>query len=243
MMQQFRSVAMVTLLGIVFTVGGEATRGDEHPVVDRQKGWKALFNGKDLTGWEMARPGSWVVEDGVLSRKGGADLWTVEEFGDFILDLEFKVAQGTNSGVCLRVKRDPEIQPIWRDGSLEIQILDSSAAAAKPSMQDSGALYDLVAPTKNVMRKTGEWNRLTVTSVGSRITVVMNGERIVDADLDKWTEAHKNPDGTPNKYAKAMKDAPRKGYIYLQEHGDPVWFRKIWIKPLDPAPQATAAKQ
>ncbi|MEN6496806.1 MAG: DUF1080 domain-containing protein [Thermoguttaceae bacterium] len=242
MMQRIRSAATITTLGIMIMVGGGMLLADDHPAVDAQKGWKPLFNGKDLTGWEMARPGSWVVEDGVLSRKGGADLWTLDEFGDFILDLEFKVGQGTNSGVCLRVKRDPEIQPIWRDGALEIQMLDS-CGSTKPSLQDSGALYDLVAPSKNVMRKAGEWNRLTVTAIGSRITVVMNGERVVDADLEKWTEAHKNPDGTPNKYAKAMKDYPRKGYIFLQEHGDPVWFRKIWIKSLDPEPQAAASKQ
>lgn len=203
----------------------------EHPVVDPQKGWKCLFNGKDLAAWEMARPGSWVIEDGVLARKGGADLWSIEEYGDFILDLEFKVAEGTNSGVCLRVKRDPEIQPWWRDGALEVQILDS-ASTLQPSSQDCGAIYDLVAPSKNVMRKAGEWNRFTITAIGSRICVVLNGEKVIETDLDNWTEAHKNPDGTPNKFAKPMKEMSRKGHIFLQEHGDPVWFRKIWIKPL-----------
>lgn len=232
---------LVALSGM--TAPGMASQAAEaHPTVDLKKGWKSLFNGKDLTGWELTRPGSWSAEAGVLARKGGADLWTVDEFGDFILDLEFKVAEGTNSGVCLRVKRDPEIQPWWRDGALEVQLVDS-CAAVKPSMHDCGSLYDLVAPAKNAMRESGQWNRLTITAAGSRIAIVMNGEKIVDADLDTWTEAHKNPDGTPNKYAKPMKDAPRKGHLFLQEHGNSVWFRNLYIKPLDPAPQAAAAKQ
>jgi hypothetical protein len=213
----------------------------EHPTIDVNNGWKPLFNGKDLTGWEMARPGSWAVEEGILTRKGGADLWTAEQFGDFVLDLEFKVAEGSNSGVCLRVQRDPDIQPWWRDGALEIQILDSGGKPV-PALQDCGALYDLAAPTKSMMRGRGEWNRLTLTAKGSRVTVVMNGEKIVDADLDRWTEAHKNPDGTPNKYAKPMKDAPRSGYIFLQEHGNPVWFRNIYIKPLNESRLVTAPK-
>lgn len=233
--------ALVVLAGMVQS-GGASVAAEGHPTVDLKKGWKALFNGKDLAGWEVARPGSWVVEEEVLTRKGGADLWTTEEFGDFILDLEFKVGEGTNSGVCLRVKRDPEVQPWWRDGALEVQLVDSNGAT-KPSMHDCGALYDLVAPSKNMMRKPGEWNRLTITAVGSRIAVVMNGEKIVDADLDTWTEAHKNPNGTPNKYAKPMKDSPRKGHIFLQEHGNSVWFRNIYLKSLDPVPSAAAVKQ
>ena len=60
----------------------------------------------------------------------------------------------------------------------------------------------------------------------------MNGERIIDMDLDLWTEPHKNPDGTDNKFNTAYKDMPRQGFIGLQDYGQPVWFRNIKIKEL-----------
>ena len=126
----------------------------------------------------------------------------------------------------------PAERAYWWDGLLEVQVLDS-AGKQKPSMHDCGSLYDMIAPSKNTMKPPGEWNRVTITAQGSKIRIVMNGEKIVDVDLDDWTEANKNPDGTPNKYHKPMKDLSRKGYILLQEHGHPVWFRKIYIKPLD----------
>lgn len=234
MRRQYWGLALVAII-LVGGLGGHeelAVSGETHPTVDPKAGWESLFNGKDLTGWEAARPGSWVVEESAIARKSGSDLWTVEQFGDFVLDLEFKVAEGTNSGVCLRVQRDPEVQPWWRDGALEVQLVDSDGVD-KPTVHDCGALYDLVAPAKRVVCKPGQWHRLTITAVGSRIAVVLDGEKTVDADLDTWVEAQKNPDGAPNKYAKAMKAFPRKGCIFLQEHGSAVWFRQIFIKRLD----------
>jgi hypothetical protein len=96
-----------------------------------------------------------------------------------------------------------------------------------------GAIYDCLAPTKYMVKKTGEWNRYTITCKANKIYVVFNGEQIIDMNLDLWTEAHKNPDGTPNKFNAAYKDMPRVGHIGLQDHGDPIWFRNIKIKSLD----------
>jgi hypothetical protein len=64
--------------------------------------------------------------------------------------------------------------------------------------------------------------------------VVLNGELVSQANLDLWTEAHKNPDGTPNKFDRPLKNYPRTGYIGLQDHGSPVWYRNIRVKRLDP---------
>jgi hypothetical protein len=225
------------LIGLVYVVA--AARADEHPAVDLHKGWQSLFNGKDLTGWDTRGKGgeagpsdAWAVENGTLTRKGHAYLRTVEQFGDFILDLEFKVGPGTNSGILLR--HNPEysagVPQYWWNGLLEIQILDCYGKAV-PDKHDCGALYDMVAPGKNTMKKPGEWNRVTITAVGSSLRVVMNGRKIIDVDLDDWTEAGKNPDGTPNKYHQPMKDLPRRGYILLQDHPGSIGFRNIYIKP------------
>jgi type 1 glutamine amidotransferase len=189
-------------------------------------GWINLFNNKDLAGW-IAKPGSWVIEDGVLTRKGGGDIWTEQPFGDFVLDLEFKLDPETNSGVFLRTG---DIQDCVQTG-IEMQVLDSFGKEP-PDTHDCGAIYDCRAPSKNTVKKPGEWNHAVITCQGSKIHVELNGEPILDMNLDQWTEAGKNPDGTPNKFKTAYKDMPRRGRIGLQDHGKPVWYRNIRIKPL-----------
>ncbi len=215
------------------------SRGDEHPTIDTDSGWRTLFDGTDLKEWTCratnGKPtgqANWVVEDDTIARRGGGYLWSNKPFGDFILDLEFKVASGTNSGIIFRHKPDPTAKRYWWNGLLEMQLLDS-AGKAEPGMHDCGALYDMVAPKRNAMKPANQWNRVTITAKSSRIRIVMNGQEIIDANLDDWSEANKNPDGTPNKYHKPMKDLSRSGHILLQEHGGPVWFRNIYIKPLD----------
>jgi len=225
------------LAGIQFALGD--LKADTTPSAkvqgksaDDEKGFKTLFNGKDLKSWQNAggkEPGAgWVVKDGAMSREGKAgDLWTKERFGDFILDLEFKT-QG-NSGIFIRTDN---IKDCVQTG-IEVQIINSWGKE-NPNKHDCGAIYDCLAPSKSTV-KENEWNRTVITCKGPKITVVMNGEQIIDMDLDKWTEAHKNPGGTGNKFNKALKDFKRNGHIGLQDHGAWVAFRNIRIKPLDAA--------
>ncbi|MDQ3812420.1 MAG: DUF1080 domain-containing protein, partial [Armatimonadota bacterium] len=150
----------------------------------------------------------------------------VETFGDYVLDLEWKVQKGGNSGVMIRTARPPD----WYSG-IEIQLLDSWGKD-KPDKHDAAAIYDCLAPSKNTVKPPGEWNRMVITCQGPRIQVALNGEQVIDADLDQWTEAGKNPDGTPNKFKVAYKDMPRQGSVLLQGHGSDVWFRNIKIQEL-----------
>ncbi|MHC4062648.1 MAG: 3-keto-disaccharide hydrolase [Planctomycetota bacterium] len=83
-----------------------------------------------------------------------------------------------------------------------------------------------------MVKPPGEWNRCTVICKANKIYVVMNGEPIIDMDLNLWTEPGKNPDETKNKYKNAFKDRPRVGHIGFQDHGHPVWYRNIKIRPL-----------
>ena len=142
--------------------------------------WITLFNGKNLEGWmssEGRAPGAnWVVEDGTLKRTGPAGyIWTRERFGDFELDLEYQT-EG-NSGVFVRTDnpRDP-VQT-----GIEVQIHTPGG----PDKHSVGAVYDLQAPSRNAA-KPG-WNRLRITARGGRIQVELNGEGIVDMDLDRRT--------------------------------------------------------
>ncbi|KKL93748.1 hypothetical protein LCGC14_1871630, partial [marine sediment metagenome] len=135
---------------------------------------------------------------------GGGDIWTKEKYGDFVLELEFKLAEGTNSGVFLRTGSIEE----WLHTAIEVQVLDSYGKG-KAGKHDCGAIFDCLAPSKNMVKRPGEWNHYTITCKASKIGVVLNGEQIIDMDLDLWTKAHKNPDGTPNKFNTAYRDMPR----------------------------------
>jgi len=186
-------------------------------------GWRNLM-ADDLSNC-ILKPGSWTMADGVLERHGGGYIWTKDKYGDFILDLEFKLAKGTNSGVFLRAgSLDDYVQT-----SIEVQIHETTDGSKHGA---GGAIYDCLSPSKTVMRKAGEWNHYTIAAKANKIYVVLNGEPIIDMDLDLWKEPHKNPDGTRNKFKTALKDFPRAGYIGLQDHGQPIWFRNLKIKPL-----------
>ncbi|MCL6545217.1 MAG: DUF1080 domain-containing protein [Bryobacteraceae bacterium] len=197
------------------------------------QGFVSLFNSKDLSGWQRAA--HWTVEDGVIALKNRTDrqehndnyLWSEKQYGDFVLDLEFKAIEGTNSGIFLRTSdmKDPvqtgiEVQVAWY-------------ASGRPASKGSlGGLYDLVAPGWIPFR-ANDWNRYTILCRGSQVTVLLNGEMTAEADLNQWTEARKNPDGTANKFTRPLKDFARRGYIGLQDHGTPVWYRNIRIRTLD----------
>jgi hypothetical protein len=215
----FAATAAAVFAGFAIPAGGAADTADD--------GFQPLFNGKDLTGWTNAggkAPGAgWVVEDGALVRKaGGGDIWTKDRFGDFVLDLEFKTAG--NSGVFIRTdKTTDNVQT-----GIEVQVDNPAKTPGKHSV---GAIYDLVAPVK-INAKKGDWNRMVVTARGNLLTVVINGEPIAEMDLDKWTEAGKNPDGTKNKFKTALKDFKRDGHIGFQDHGAAVSYRNVRIKAL-----------
>jgi hypothetical protein len=196
--------------------------------VEKPSQWKELFNGRDLSGWRLTPTNYWIVKDGEIAWKESAvDLWTEEEFGDFILELEFKCSPGCNSGVFIRTG---DIKDNVQSG-IEIQIWDS-AGKTKMEKHYCAAIYDALEPSKNAEKKTGEWNAMRIAARGPAIIVELNGEKVIDMNLDRWNEAGKNPDGTANKFKKPLKDFPRKGFIGLQDHHKAVWFRNIRIKTL-----------
>ncbi len=195
----------------------------EHPDTT---GWKDLF-AADLS--NSVAKGMWGFDKGELVAKDHDTLWTKESYGNFILDLEFKVAKESNSGVFLR---SGDIKNVLK--ALEIQVHDS-ADGSKYGMV--AAIYDAMPPSKSMAKPVGEWNRFTITCKDSLVSVIFNGEEVIKADLNNWPEAKKNPDGTPNKFPIALKDYARSGPIGLQGlHGKaqaPVWYRNLKIKVLD----------
>jgi hypothetical protein len=200
-------------------------RAEDAPVTKDRDGWVALFDGKGLDGWSNAggnKPGEgWSVEEGVLVRKARAgDIWTKQRYGDFVLELEFKTKG--NSGVFIRTD-DPKNNV---QTGIEIQV-DRPGGPGKHSV---GAVYDLQAPAKNAARD--DWNRMVITARGNLLRVELNGEQIVDMDLDRWSEAGQNPDGSKNKFKTALKDFKREGHIGFQDHGAEVSYRNVRIQPI-----------
>ena len=205
------------IVGISLTAGVPAVSADEG---------RSLFNGKDLTGWQgMQGPAdNWGVKDGTLTCTGGKGahwLATREEFSDFDLSLEFKLPVNGNSGVFIRAPRGGTP---YVDG-MEIQLLDDYGEKWKNLKPDqfTGAIYAAVAPSRRVTRKAGQWQTMRILCVGRRCSVWVNGEQIIDADLDK----------VAGKFGRKVPGLKRNsGLIGVQNHGDPVSFRRIVIKTI-----------
>lgn len=196
--------------------------------------WRPLFDGKSTAGWRGFRqpsmPDGWKVVDGVLTRTGKAgDIVTVDEFGDFELRVEWKIAPGGNSGIFYRVTEDDEV--MWHTAP-EMQIIDDAGyrSPLKPA-QTSGANYDLHAPARSVAKPAGEWNTSRIVARGTRIEHWLNGVKVVDYEIGSadWEERVK---------ASKFKDYPRyararRGRIGIQDHGDEVAFRSIRVRSLE----------
>ena len=171
----------------------------------------------------------------MLTATKDENIWTKREYGNCIIDLEFKNAPGTNSGVVVYAS---DIKN-WIPNSVEIQIADDFAEqwAKSPKTWQCAAIFGRLAPTKSVVKKPGEWNRMTVTCQGPMIYVMLNGEQVTQIDMKKWTSAKKNPDGSdiPAWLSKPLAELPTKGHIGLQgKHaGAPIYFRNLKIKTLD----------
>ena len=200
-----------------------------HPDVS---GWPDLF-AADLSNAQFPA-GVWTVADGVLTASEDQAIWTVRDYENFIVDLEFRTAAGTNSGVIVYCSDIAN----WIPNSVEIQIADDFAEewAKEPATWHCGAIFGHLAPTKSVVRKPGEWNRYTITCRGQKITVVLNGEKVTEMDMSLWTSAKTNPDGSeiPAWLSRPFAELATKGRIGFQgKHaGAPIFFRNIRIREM-----------
>jgi hypothetical protein len=196
-------------------------------------GWHDLF-ASDLS--NAIRPDNvWSVEDGVLTASEDQALWSDKEYDNFILDLEFKTAEGTNSGVIVYASDIDN----WIPHSVEIQIADDYAEqwANSPASWQCAAIFGHLPASKSVVKKPGKWNHFTITCQDKMIWVMLNGEMVTEMDMSQWTSAKTNPDGSeiPEWLSTPFAELPTKGYIGFQgKHaGAPIWFKNIKIKELE----------
>ncbi len=197
------------------------------------KNWDALF-APDLSDAQYPQD-IWSFDDGILTATEDQCIWTKKEHDDFVLDLEFKTAEGTNSGVIVYCSNPDD----WIPNSVEIQIADDYAEqwAKSPKTWQCGAIFGRLAASESVVKKPGQWNRMTVTCQGPMISVMINGKQVTEIDMRKWTSATKNPDGSeiPSWLSKPLAELPTHGRIGLQgKHaGAPIYFRNMKIKAID----------
>jgi hypothetical protein len=204
-------------------------------------GWVPLFDGKSTAGWHTyGKTGvgsAWKAENGVLhfdaaAKKAGAtggDIVTDQEFDNFHLKLEWKLAPGGNSGVIFYSKEDPQYPYMWHTGP-EMQILDNNAHSdAKIHKHRAGDLYDLIA-SKEVVKPVGEWNLAEIVANNGKLEFYLNGQQTLSTTMwdDNWRQLIA---GSKFKDMAAF-GTIRNGKIGLQDHGDEVWFRNIVIKRL-----------
>jgi hypothetical protein len=210
-----------------------AAAGNALTEKERADGWVLLFDGRTLDGWMTGggKPSRVPVEGGCINphRCGGYMMVHKERWEDFVLALGFKISPGCNSGVFVRTHSlTPRPGKDVGCNGIEVAIDDTAGAG----YHDTGALYDLVKPARAMRKPTGAWDHLVVTCDRNRIEVGLNGERVTRMDLDEWTRPNLRPDGSRHKFDVAYKDHPRKGYLGLQDHGSPCWFKDIKIMPL-----------
>jgi hypothetical protein len=208
-------------------------------------GWRPLFDGQTTKGWHSYGKDSvgsaWKVVDGALhldaSNKkdwqtgDGGDIVTDEEFDNFHLKLDWKIAQNGNSGIILFVKEDTAQYPYTWSTGLEMQVLDNAGHPdAKIHKHRAGDLYDLIASSPETVKPAGEWNQVEVISNNGSLEFYQNGQKVVSTTLwdDNWRALIAG-----SKFAK-MQDFGtfKSGKIALQDHGDNVWYRNIMIKRL-----------
>jgi hypothetical protein len=233
------ALASAGLLGMLLALAGwstvtaAASPVDELTPAEQKEGWILLFDGKTLNGWKTSSgaPSRVSVDDGCINPHGSGGYMMIHEktWSDFVLALDFKISKGCNSGVFVRTY--PLTPRPGKDvgfNGIEVAVDDTTTAG----YHDTGAIYDLVKPSKNAMKPPGQWNHMVITCDGPKIAVELNGEPVTWIDLDEWTKPNRRPDGSDHKFDVAYKDHPRFGYIGLQDHGSPCWYKNIKIKPL-----------
>lgn len=182
---------------------------------EREEGFIALFNGRDLSGWWFSgdNENGFEVRDGAIEwvESGARSIKTVNRYDNFILRLEYRIEDGGNSGIFLRAPRASRESKI----GMEFQIRGDHGV--EPTNDQTGAIYMVAVPLVNASNPSPEWNEVEIMLDGPKLRAVLNGQLIQDIDLDEDEE---------------LRYRLRRGFIGLQDHSDYVAFRNVRIKPL-----------
>lgn len=219
-----------SFVAVILVVMGSSLPAADNALTDKEKsdGWVLLFDGQTTKGWMSPKEkplDQKHVQNGSLNPHPCDYMLVYQEpLENYKLSLDFKISQKCNSGIFVRTfPLTPRPGKDVGFNGIEIAIDDTKNS----DFHDTGAIYDLVKPTKNAMKPVGEWNHIVITSDRNLLSIELNGEQVNRINFDEWPEPNKRPDGTMHKFDVAYKQHPRKGYIGLQDHGSDCWFKNI----------------
>jgi hypothetical protein len=218
----------VTMILAAQTLLAAETKPTAVSPAEAKEGFKSLFDGKTLEGWQGAVKG-YAAENGVLvcKKEGGGNLFTAKEYADFVLRFEFKLEAGGNNGLAVRAP----LEGVSSYTGMEIQILDDAAAEYHNKnfelapYQYHGSIYGVVPAKHGALKPVGQWNQEEVIAKGGHIKVTVNGKVVVDANLDKIKPPYVDHLEHPGLHNK-------KGYLGFLGHGSRVEFRNLRVKEL-----------
>ncbi|MCA9284899.1 MAG: DUF1080 domain-containing protein [Phycisphaerales bacterium] len=226
--------ALAVLTAVSAAIADDAPPNTLTPA-ERTAGWTLLFDGTTSNGWRGYKKDAfpttgWTIEDGCLRiGKGGGDIITVGQYGDFDFTFEWKATPAANSGVIYRVTEIHDAP--WMTGP-EYQVLDDGGyGAAADEPHSAGALYDLAAPAEGKkLNPAGAWNQGRIRLENGRLRHWLNGMKIVDVRVDDqtWTD---RIDWSKFKAYPGFGVQP-KGHLALQDHGDEVCYRNLKVRDL-----------
>jgi len=228
-MKRICTFFLIAILGYVLLADGAAVLGAA------EDGFVPLFAGDSLQGWKVSdwsnistpqkvQGTPWRIENGVLYGLNKRT-WIIspKEYSDFVLKLESKIGKGANGGIGLRFPLDGD--PAYT--AMELQVVDHEVYYGGKSTpaQRTASIYDEIAASPEVTKPPGQWNSWEITPRGSHVTVVLNGQKVIDADLSRETKARQQK-GPP------LAQRPLKGHIGFQNLNGEITLRNIMIKEL-----------
>lgn len=256
MKRVFYAIGILAAAALMVSCGSKTKKADT--TVPEDEGWVTIFDGQTFDGWRGYNredvPPKWTIEDGAIKINGtgtgeahtsdGGDLIFDQKFGNFELELEWKVSKGGNSGIFYLAQEIPE-KPIWRSAP-EYQVLDNvnhvDARLGVDGNRMSGSLYDMIPAKPQNSKPFGEWNKAKIMVYKGTVIHYQNDEVVLEYHLwtPKWNEMVDNSKfkkdgefGDTYDYMINIGGENHEGYIGLQDHGDDVWFRNIRVKVLD----------
>jgi hypothetical protein len=241
-----KKTGLIMLLAIaVAGCNSQSEKKEEGTMNKTDDDWVSLFDGKTLNGWhnygKTTVGEAWKVEDGALyldtTKKAGwqtaqgGDIVSAEEYENFDLKLEWKIAPGGNSGIIFYVHEDTtKYKYVWHTGP-EMQVLDNDLHSdGKIPKHRAGDLYDLISCSKETVKQPGEWNEVEIISKDGKLEFILNGTKVVSTTL--WDDAWKKLVAGSKFHQWPDFGTYKKGHIALQDHGNTVWYRNIKIKRL-----------
>ena len=232
-----------TLLIALPTVAQKANKLSKN---EKKEGWVLLFNGKNFDGWRQVNgtgmPSNWKIDDNTMEvftapdkkpgqGSNGDIIFADKKFKNFELSIDWKASKMANSGIFYYVREVPG-KPIYY-AAPEIQVLDNKDATDnKKANHLAGSLYDMIAANPSTINPAGEWNTCVIKLKNGKATISMNGTKVIE--YTHWT-----PEWDTLVQNSKFKNFPgftegiaKEGYIGLQDHGYPVWFRNVKIREL-----------